>query len=139
MNGKQNIIELLYRGNYSCVIAQGNDIRIFRQRGIKDLFELVNNDRGFLRGASIADKVIGKAAAALIIEGGIQSVYADVISLSALSLLEKSHIPVEFGNLVPYIRNHTGNDWCPMEKLCYEIASVNDILDAIQRFITKKT
>lgn len=138
MNGAQNIIELLHSGNYSCVIAKGNEVRTFHHRGIKDLFELANNDRGFMRGASIADKVIGKAAASLIIEGGIQSVYADVISLSALRLLEKFHIPVEFGNLVPYIRNHAGNDWCPMEKLCYEIVSVNEILGAIRRFITEK-
>jgi iron complex outermembrane receptor protein len=37
-----------------------------------------------LDGASIADKVIGKGAAALMIAGCIKEVYADVISEAAM-------------------------------------------------------
>lgn len=137
MDSRQTIIELLHAGNYSCVIAQGNDVRTFHRKGIRDLYELIIYNPVFLRGASIADKVVGKAAAALIVSGGVQSVYADTISLSALYLLEKSHIPTEFGSLVPYIQNKSRTDWCPMEKRCYDVASVSDILDIIKQSMQK--
>lgn len=132
MDGRQDIIGLLHKGNYSCVIAKGNDVRAFHQRGVRDLLEQLDCDPAFLRGASIADKVVGKAAAALIAAGGILSVYADTISLSALYLLEKSHIPTEFGNLVPYIRNRNGTDWCPMEKRCHDVVTISEIIDIIK-------
>lgn len=139
MSINQKVRELLHTGNYSCVVEQRNEIRTFHQKGIRDLYELVNYNPVFLRGASIADKVVGKAAAALIVAGGLRSVYADIISLSALYLLEKSHITTEFGNLVPYIQNRSRTDWCPMEKRCYDVASVNDILDIIQQSIEPST
>ena len=51
------LIKLLHEGNYSCVI-KNKEISTFTQRGITDLYDLLNTDPAFLRGAQIADKVI---------------------------------------------------------------------------------
>ena len=48
------------------MIAHGDCIRTFTQRGVADLYDLLVTEPDFLQGASIADKVIGKAAASLI-------------------------------------------------------------------------
>jgi iron complex outermembrane receptor protein len=80
---------------------------------------LLCNEPEFLQGALIADKVVGKAAAALMILGEVKDLYADVISQQALSLLKQTDMHIEYGQSVPYIVNRTQTDWCPMEKLCF--------------------
>ena len=98
-----NLIHILHSGKYSCVIANNGSIRTFKQPGIADLYDLLQQDVSFLRGAIVADKVVGKAAATLMILGNIQQVYADIISQSALELLQNTDIQVDFGQLVPFI------------------------------------
>lgn len=68
----EELINLLHSGGYSCVIANGDNIRTFTQRGVADLYDLLTQEPDFLKGASIADKVVGKGAAALMILGGIR-------------------------------------------------------------------
>ena len=59
----KRLIDILDEGGYSCVIAQGDHIRTFTRRGVADLYDLLQEDAAFLHDASVADKVIGKAAA----------------------------------------------------------------------------
>ena len=68
---RQFLIDTLFRERCSCVIRSGDVIRIFRERGVKDLFRLLKEEPVMLRGAFIADKVVGKAAAALMVLGGV--------------------------------------------------------------------
>lgn len=133
----EEIIELLHREQCSCVIANG-DIRTFRQRGVADLYELLNREPEFLQGASIADKVIGKAAAALMVLGGVKEIYADVISEPALALLQEAAVKVSFGQAVDHIINRTQTGWCPLETICYQIKSAPEILPLIREFIERK-
>ena len=68
----EKLINLLHTGGYSCTIANGGKIRTFTQRGVADLYDLLTQEPEFLKGALIADKVVGKGAAALMILGGIK-------------------------------------------------------------------
>ena len=70
----KELIEQLNQGNYSCVIANGNQVRTFTRRGVADLYDLLKQEPEFLQGASIADKVIGKAAASILIIGQAKEV-----------------------------------------------------------------
>ena len=78
-----DLISLLHAEDCSCVIQKGAETRIYRRRGVIDLFELYEGDPCFMRGARLADKVIGKGAAALVALGGMAEVYADLISTPA--------------------------------------------------------
>ena len=131
------LIKTLHSGNYSCVIKSYNEIHTFSQRGVADLYDLVNNKPDFLNGASIADKVVGKAAATLMISGGIAELYAEVISSPALTLLRDAGIAVDFGCEVPFIENRDKTDWCPLEKMCNNETSADSILPLITGFINK--
>ena len=71
----EELINLLHSGGYSCVIANGDNIRTFTQRGVADLYDLLTQEPDFLKGASIVDKVVGKGAAALMILGGIRELH----------------------------------------------------------------
>lgn len=83
-------IEVLHREGCSCVIINHGEITICHERGVKDLLRILKTEREKLNGAAIADKVIGKGAAALMILGGVKAVYADVISEPALKLFADS-------------------------------------------------
>lgn len=82
----EELINLLHTGGYSCVIANEGKIRTFTQRGVADLYDLLTREPEFLKGALIADKVVGKGAAALMILGGIKELYTDVVSSNAMDL-----------------------------------------------------
>lgn len=135
----EDIIQILHSGKFSCVISNNDEIRTFSQRGVADLYYLLNNEPLFLNGASVADKVVGKAAAALMILGGIKKLHTDIISSNALELFNDSNIDVSYIEKVPYIINRDKTDWCPMEKICLNETSAVAILPLITNFINKTT
>lgn len=69
-----------------------------------------------LTGYSVADVVVGKAAALLFVKSGIVSVFAKTLSESGKKILETNGIPFEYEVLTKRIINRAGTDICPMEK-----------------------
>ena len=130
------LIRLLHEGGYSCVIRK-EEIRTFTQRGVADLYDLLTQEPDFLKGALIADKVVGKGAAALMISGGIKELYTDIISSKAMDLFRTSDVKVGFGQEVPFIWNRDRTGWCPVETMCSEEESAEAILPMIRDFLEK--
>ena len=130
------LIRILQDGNHSLVVA-GDGIRTFDGRGISDLYDLLTGHPGWLRGASVADKVVGKGAAALLILGGVRELFAGVVSTSALGLLKDSGIPVRFSQEVAHIVNRKGDGVCPVETLCKECTTAAQCLPLIREFVAK--
>lgn len=56
----EELINLLHSGEYSCVITNEGKVRTFTQRGVADLYDLLTQEPDFLKGALIADKIVGK-------------------------------------------------------------------------------
>lgn len=132
----KSLIEILHREKCSCVVANCNDITLYHRRGVADLLYLLHNEPGKLDGAMIADKVIGKGAAALMILGGISQAYAEVISIPALELLERASIPVSYDTVVSNIINRAGTGICPVEQLCAQCTTAEECLPLIEQFIS---
>ncbi len=122
-------------GNFSCVISKGDVVRTFRQNGILDLYDLNQRESEFLNGALIADKIIGKGAAALIVKGKFQEVRTHAITNAALKLLEDNSIKVTFDETIDHIDNRTKTDWCPLEKRLKEANSVEECYPIIDGFV----
>ena len=134
---KTQAIELLFAEKCSCVIRNGDSMRIFRERGVADLFRLQHEEPQLLRGAFIADKVVGKGAAALMVLGGVEGLFADVVSRPALELLAGAGIAVEYTVVVPNIVNRAGTGTCPVEQLCAGAASAAECLPLIEGVLQK--
>ena len=130
----QDLIDILHRGNHSLVVANGV-VATFDGRGVADLHKVLYESPGLLAGARVADKVVGKGAAALMILGKVAAVYADVISMPALKLLEGSTATVTYGRVVPNIINRAGDGICPVETLCLGCNTAEECLPLITRFI----
>ena len=125
---KTQAIELLFAEKCSCVIRNGDSMRIFRERGVADLFRLQHEEPQLLRGAFIA---------ALMVLGGVEGLFADVVSRPALELLAGAGIAVEYTVVVPNIVNRAGTGTCPVEQLCAGAASAAECLPLIEGFMQK--
>lgn len=132
---RENLIHILFAEKCSCVIRNGNEIRVFHDRGIKDLFRLLKEEPAFLDGAFVADKVVGKGAAALMILGGVKEVFADVVSRPALALLNDARVRTDYTQVVGHIVNRTQTGICPIEQLCDGCATAQACLPFIEQFI----
>ncbi len=133
----KQLIEILHDEGLTLVVRSENgDIHRFTQRGVKDLVTLVGERPEVLQGAFIADKAVGKAAAACMVVGGVKHVHADVMSEPALALLNAHGIIAEYGQLVDHIINRTGTDWCPMERLSRGIDDPTVIIQKIKEFFS---
>jgi hypothetical protein len=129
----------LSQGQYSCVVVRDNEI-IYTSydKGVKPLFQSLIKDQDSLREGYLADKVIGKAAALLALNGGIKAIYTEIISQSGLELLKNKGMEVQYDRLVPYIKNREGSDKCPMEKLVECIDEPEQGFEAIKGFIAER-
>ncbi len=127
---------MLDQGGFSCVINNAGDIRCFSQRGVADLYQLYCCEPQYLRGAIIADKIVGKGAAALMVAGGVESLYTHTISQGANELLACHGIKVESGRVVDHIINRSRDGWCPIEKLCRDLDNTDEIIARIGEFLT---
>ena len=131
------LIDLLHIEACSCVIRNGDVTRIFRERGVKDLYRLLEEEPELLDGAFVADKVVGKGAAALMILGGVEELFADVVSRAALDLFAAAGKAVAYTVAVPHIINRAGDGICPVERLCAEAQTAKECLPLIEGFIRK--
>lgn len=132
-----DLIKTLQDGKHTLVVANG-ETRAFDGRGVSDLYDLLTEDKQFLKGASVADKVIGKGAASLMILGGVSEVYGCVVCTPAVELFESRGVRVGCGCEVPHIINRTGDGLCPLEVLCQDCATAEECLPLIADFMDRK-
>lgn len=130
----EELINILHAGNHSLVVG-GETIHTYDGRGISDLFRLSHDSPSPLRGSRIADKVVGKGAAALMAWAGVSEVYADVISRPALELLDRYGIRTTYGTLATRIINRSGTGMCPLETRCIACRTVEECLEQIRLFM----
>lgn len=111
----QQLIEILRREKCSLVVKNHGIVTTYSKPGVRDLEHLLDHDPEALHGAVIADKVIGKAAAAMVVVGRVKALYAEVMSKKAIPFLEEAGIAYTYGTLVDTIKEE--GDRCQLEKI----------------------
>ncbi|WP_460058517.1 DUF1893 domain-containing protein [Pseudolactococcus yaeyamensis] len=107
-----SILALTQSGQYSS-----------RAGGILPILKPLVNDAAFFEQAVVIDKVIGKAAALLLIKGKVKFIHGNLMSLSAKETLEKAGIDFSYHQLCQRIQNKTQTDICPMEASVLEVGN----------------
>ena len=132
----EQLISILHHEGLTLVVKSADGtLHRFTQRGVKDLLTLVREHPDVLHDALLADKAVGKAAAACMVVGGVKQVHADVMSELALALLRQHGVIADCDELVDHIINRTGDDWCPMEKLSRGLHDPGEIIKQVQAFL----
>jgi len=86
-----------------------------------------------LEGASLADRVAGKAIALLCVYAKIKEVHAAVLSRKAQSVFKQHRIVLHWNELVDNVLDQNKTGTCPFEKAAAEI---NDPTVAYKKFKT---
>lgn len=122
---------LLSSTDSTIAVVLVDDFFTSQERGVKPLLYLLKEKKGFLKGASVADKVIGKAAALLMVLGEIKEVHTLIISEPAIKVFEKYNISCFYDKKVTRIVNRAGDGLCPMETLCLDVENPQEAFDRI--------
>lgn len=116
-------------GDITCVrMRTQTDVEVSREKGIRPLLLWLEEDGDALRGAVIADRIVGRAAAFLAVFGGASAVYGEVMSSGAVSVLEEAGLLYSYGTCTERIINRKGDGPCPMEQA---VADVTDPAQAV--------
>lgn len=132
----EELKQTLSQGNHALAIYdQDEQLHTYDNKGVRDLYTLLTTEPQVLKGAMVADKVVGKGAAALMIVGGIAELHTHIISEPAIKLLELSGIRYSFDEKVDHIENRDKTGWCPVETLCKEVPTAGQCVPLIANFI----
>jgi hypothetical protein len=124
----------LYRKEFTLVVVKNGKVffetHSHRIAGFLSAIEQLGTK---LEGATVADRVAGKAVALLCVYVGISDVYAGVLSRKAKAIFEEYGISYEWKELVDNILDLNRNGVCPFEK------AAADISDPEQAYTAFKT
>ena len=109
----------------------GGELLTSDEHGIRPPLLWLREKPEILRGADVADKVIGKAAALLFAYGGVRSVWAARMSEAARDFLQAAGIIIDYDELVPAILNRDGTGLCPMEQ---KVIGIDEPEEAFRMF-----
>lgn len=123
--------KILLKDDKTLILVKDDEVISSNQNGIKPLINLLNKNID-LKGYSLADKIIGKAQAMLIVKANIKNVYAKVLSKQGEQILIDNNVSYCYDTLTEQIINRNKTDICPMEK------AVKDIFDIEKAYITLK-
>ena len=117
----------------SLAVAKDGKV-LFRSKshGVADLLAMVSDIGRLAEGSSLADSIVGRAAALLCVYSKIVAVYGANMSEGALSVFKANGIECEYGTLVPKILNRKKNDICPFDKAVLGTNDSNTALDRLR-------
>lgn len=126
----------LLKDEITMVLVKDDNVIDSKENGIKPLLNLIDSNI-FLNGYSIADKIVGKAQAMLIVKAKISEVYAKTISKQAENILNRYNIPYTYDNLTDVIINRDKTDICPMEKAVKDIDDIDKAYIALKNTVKR--
>jgi hypothetical protein len=124
---------------YNLVIAKGGKI-VFatRRSGVSGFLTAIDKlNREDLVDSSVADRVVGRAAAMLCLYCAVKAVHAVVLSEEGKELLEKNSVQFQFESLVPNILNRQKTGTCPFEQMVSSISNPKEAYEKL-KYCNKK-
>lgn len=122
----------LYEEKLTLVIVKNGEV-LFETKShrISGFLDAIEKFGGKLEGASLADRVAGKAIALLCVYAGIKEVYAAVLSRKAQAVFKANKIRCQWRELVNNVLDANKTGMCPFEKAA---ANITDPEKAYQAF-----
>ena len=110
-------VSLIREGRAGAVLVKEGVIVAIEPNGpgVKPLLSLHDNRPDVMKGAWVVDKVVGRAAAAIALDGGAARVHGLLMSESAKAFLGEQGVPATADEMVPQILNRARDGLCPLE------------------------
>ena len=119
--------------NHSLLVYKDGNITFQDEHGIQPL--LIQIKKKGLKNAIVVDKVVGKAAALLMVYGKVKQVHTNIIAKDAIKVFEKYNVEYSYIELVDHIQNNKKDGLCPMEQ---KVLKVNSPKKAYKIFAKQK-
>jgi len=124
----------LYEENLTLsIVKDGAVLFETRSHRITGFLEAVETLGDKLEGATVADRVVGKAVAFLCVYAKIRAVYAAVLSRKAQAVLKKDGITCQWNELVENVLDSNKSGMCPFEKTAADISGAEEAYSAFRR------
>ena len=128
----EKMLNALDEQGVGMLIENHGETTSYNAPGVQDLLHLTAVEPERLQGAVVADRRVGKAAAALLIKGGVKTVYTPLLSTPAKETLQAAGIPVYAREEIPFMINKDGTDLCPMEKKLMDVNTAEDCVTLLR-------
>ena len=125
---KQKNLDLVLAKNGRIIFENGS-------QGIRGLLHAIEKLGKESIGSSVADRIVGRAAAMLCAYFKAASVFAVTISEEGMKVLEDNKVFYRFENRVPNILNQEGTDICPFEKLVMDFTKPEEAYKKLKSFV----
>ncbi len=115
-------VEVLYREFVArelslMVVERSGRLHRARGPGLQPLVAHLRDHAPVLEGALVFDKIVGLAAALLLVFGRVRELWTPVASSGGLRVLVTHRIPFRVQKLISYVPNAAGDAPCPFETL----------------------
>jgi hypothetical protein len=110
------------------VVKGGAVVAVAKGRGAGPVLRLLETDAAALKGATVFDSVVGLAAAAAAVKGGVSKVCARTASEGARAFLAANGVALEAKVVVPQIMNRDMTGPCPLEAGLKGMTSADDMV-----------
>ncbi len=131
----KSFLEELEKTGSSLMIYKNREL-IFNSssNGVRPYLEAIDKLGEVLNGSVIVDKIVGRAAALLIIYSKAREAYASVLSTPGKQILDHYKLPVTYTYLVEHIKMKDGRIYCPFESM---VQGISDPLEAYLAILEK--
>lgn len=128
--------KMIQDGKAECVLIKNDSIYgQERGHGVSPLLVMYDEHKEEMQNATLVDKVIGRAAAAIAICGKVKHVHGELMSEDAVEFLNNNGITTSYTSLVHRILNRKRDGLCPLEQSVEGIDNPANALVALRKRI----
>ena len=114
--------EILSSEDYSIVVIQDGKILNHKKGdGIKPILKIIDELGEEIKGTVIGDRILGKASAFLCRYSEVKGVYTPQATKTAIAILIIGGIPCQADEMIPFIKNRSGDGLCPFEEMLQNV------------------
>lgn len=122
-------------GHSLVVVRDGRMLFSSRLPGIRSLLDALDNN--VLPGAAVADKVVGRAAAMIAVQGEVTAIHTPLLSQEAADVLTEAGILYCAEIIVPAILNKEQTGPCPIEAVTEFTVVPEKGVNAVRQYLNQ--
>lgn len=125
--------KILSSEDFSIVVVRDGKLLSHKKGdGIKPILKIIDELGEEIKGTVIGDRILGKASAFLCRYSKVNGVYAPQATKTAIAILIIGGIPCQADEMIPFIKNRSGDGLCPFENMLQNVESPEEAYNILK-------